>query len=605
MKHNRMNRRQFVTASVSGAISTTLAGSHQGVKLKQSEPKRMPSAGWIVRSDMSQSGPPAAFSRTFEKDRWQLIDYETEEGIKGTMASAFPEHRCCELSLPLHATGPHKIYLGINYTKIHYDEYSPYGLLEVKLTGDPGFRRVTAEFGTMLADGSPKLGVNNFNYKSIQEAYWKTAVLTGESLIFRQPEYPYNRPEHANITNLAYVKLVPLNEDESRQWKESIPTDETRRLAIIFCTGQFTGHTSGSYTFHPTSQEWFKNEFVPYAGSDIKILIFEAMRGNYCLFRTKIGDVGTEDNRWRQEWRDPLAEFTRLAHDNGMKIFASMRMIGPQYPMNRAPIGWARHYWRHREWTKLDRDGVPLTNLSLAFPGVRQYWLSLLREALAYGIDGIQLHLNRANPFVFFEEPVVRSFQTKYGTDPRGLPENDHRWHQHCAGFVTQFVREVRSLLDERPGRELGTTIYGEPHKYDKDKTPYHPIRYCCDVETWLREGLVNYVMPSPSIKTELLQKWRGLAGDRVHLWPDLMPRTQLPENYARLAGKYYEAGADGLCLWDGERRPAHISEWAAVQQLGHKDLLGRLARQAPSYYRRIPLKYLAGFSVQESFHDG
>src|SRR5262249_22297860 len=156
---------------------------------------------------------------------------------------------------------------------------------------------------------------------------------------------------------------------------------------------------------------------------------------------------------------------------NGMKIFTSMRMIGPQYPMNRAPIAWARHYWRHREWTKRDRDGVPLTNLSLAFPGVRQYWLGLLREALAYGVAGVQLHWNRATPFVFFEEPVVQSFQTKYGTDPRTLPEHDQRWQSHCAGFVTQFVREVRSLLDERPGRELGVTVYGEPHKYDNDKT--------------------------------------------------------------------------------------------------------------------------------------
>jgi len=78
-----------------------------------------------------------------------------------------------------------------------------------------------------------------------------------------------------------------------------------------------------------------KNEFEPYANSDIKLLIFEAMRGNYCLFKTSLGDMGTEDNLWRDEWVEPLAEFTRLAHSDGMKIFASMRMIGPQFPTNR------------------------------------------------------------------------------------------------------------------------------------------------------------------------------------------------------------------------------------------------------------------------------
>jgi hypothetical protein len=33
------------------------------------------------------------------------------------------------------------------------------------------------------------------------------------------------------------------------------------------------------------------------------------------------------------------------------------------------------------------------------------------------------------------------------------------------------------------------------------------------------------------------------------------MPRAQTAASYARLAKKYYEAGADGLCFWDGERR--------------------------------------------------
>jgi hypothetical protein len=170
---------------------------------------------------------------------------------------------------------------------------------------------------------------------------------------------------------------------------------------------------------------------------------------------------------------------------------------------------------------------------------------------------------------------------------------------------VTGYLHEVRRLIDEKPGRELAITIYGEPTKYDAVKKNFHPLRYQCDVETWIRDHLVNYVMPSPFIDLALVTKWRALGGDRLHIWPDLMPRGQMPASYAKLAQRYYAAGADGVCLWDGERRAARLSEWAAVQRLGHRKELDQLVAEAPSFYRRMPLKYLGGFSVRESFHDG
>ena len=165
--------------------------------------------------------------------------------------------------------------------------------------------------------------------------------------------------------------------------------------------------------------------------------------------------------------------------------------------------------------------------------------------------------------------------------------------------------RETRALLDEKSGRELAVLFYGEPHKYDHDDSAFHPIRYQCDIETWLQQGLVDYLMPSPRLPLDQLRKWREMAGDSVHIWPDLMPRTQPGEAYAKLAQSYYDAGADGFCIWDGERRPPHISEWATVQRLGHRELLPELMVDAKTHYRRVPLRTLDGLSAKESFHDG
>ncbi len=610
MTQGILNRRDFIKTSMTGSVAaSSLTGSIAATEVETGETSVSNAAavppGAIYRADMSRCHPASALTRKFERDRWQLLDYETEEGIKGVMATARPEHRCVQLTLPLDVSGLHHIYLGINYTKASYTEFSPYGQLEVKLTGDIGFRNVAAETGTKLPNGDPKIGDGQNLYKAIQETYWKTADLSGQSLVFRQPREIYRRPELAHFANLTYVRLVPLDEDGKRRWDEIQPADDTRRGAIIYCTGNFTGHTSGTYTFHPTDEQWIRDDFAPYVGSDIKLFIFEALRGNFAVYRTKIADIGTEDNRWQENWVDPLAVYTRLAHENGLKILASMRMIGAQYPMNREPISWARHYWRMRQWAKRDRQGIPLTGLSIAFPEVRQYWLSLLRETLAYGTDGVAIYLNRGAPFVYYEEPVVRSFQEKYGLDPRTVPTSDSRWQTHCARFMSQFLREIRKLVDEKPGRELGVTISGQTGEYDKDSSRYDPIRYGCDIETWLHERIVDYLMPSPYVDPELLRKWRRIGGPGVHLWPDLMPRTQMPHDYAALAKKYYEAGADGYCVWDGERRQQRISEWASVQRLGHRNLLDRIIAEGPSYHRKVYLKYFAGFSVEMSFLDG
>ena len=560
----------------------------------------------VILSDMSLCTPGDRLTNDFADGCWQLTEYETVDGVKGVMATTDGSHDSGELTLPLNLNGPHRIFLGINYTKPQEVGWSSYGELAVKLSGDFGYSRVGPENMRQHAGHIPsKMGVMNEIFKSIQEAYWKTGDLTGKSLIFGQPGPPYNRPEDLGFSNLSYVKLVPLNDEEVQAWNEEKPTDATRNLAQLFCTGQLTGHTAGTYTFHPTSEQWFRDEMVPLLDSDFGILVFEALRGSYASYRTKIGYLGTEADEWEEGWIDPVETFTRLCHENGLKMFVSMRMISAQYPMNRAPIARAKHYFERPQFAKRDRKGRPATGLSLAYPEVRDYWLSLFRETLEYGIDGIQLHLNRANPFVMYEEPVVKAFREEYGEDPRDLPESDPRYLALQAGFTTQFIREVRALLDEAPDRELAVTFYGAPHKYDKDRGPYHPIRYNCDIEGWIEEGLVDYLMPSPKISLDLLREWRKLAGDRVHIWPDLMPRTQPAEMYAQLARDYYEAGADGFCCWDGERRPQRISEWAAVRRLGHRDQLDQIIADGPGWYRKVDLEMLGGYSVQESFHDG
>jgi hypothetical protein len=278
-------------------------------------------------------------------------------------------------------------------------------------------------------------------------------------------------------------------------------------------------------------------------------------------------------------------------------------MIGASYPMTLAPIGRARYFWERLQWTKRDKEGTPTTNLSLAYPEVRDYWLSLLREALDnYDLDGLTIYLHRFKPFVLYEAPVVEAFQARYGDDPRRLPEDDPRWIAHCSGYVTAFLRDVRRLLQEKPGRELAVTFYGYPSKYDTFAR-FDPIYYTCDVDTWLREGLVEYLWTVQGFIPELISHWRALS-PTVRIWPDLMPRSQPGEDFARLAQQAYAAGADGFILNDSERRAPHISEWAVESRLGHRELLDDFIAEAPAYYRRRLIKTLGGFATRYSYNN-
>ncbi len=559
----------------------------------------------IYLSNLSLSQPVESLTRDFVEGRWQLIDYETMEGLKGTMVNAMPGQDCGRLQLLLKVEGPHKVFLGINYSNSRDSRRTSPCRLEVRLSGDYGYRRVGADSGTEQENKSSiDSDIANDVQRSIQEFYWKTTNLKGKLLELRQPRDPYNSSSTGPVANLSYVKLIPLSPVEQETWEQETANEDSRKLGFTLGASQFSDNAGGSDTFHPTDEEWFRDELVPILDTDFGLLIFDALCGARRNYPSKIGHLGREPEPWQDDWLDPLKTFTRLCHQRDLKIFAGMRMTSAPFPMSHTKHDWAADFREDLRFAKRDRNGYPTTGLSIAFHEVREYWLSLLREALEYEVDGIQLHLNRSTPFVMYEDPVVNTFRRQFGEDPRDLPDRDPRFIAHCAEIVTQFVREARALVHEKEHRELGVTVHGKPHRRDSDQLNFNPIRYNCDVEDWLREGLIDYLMPSPAIDLGTLKKWRQIGGEKVHLWPNLSSPGRSPESCVDLAKQYYFAGADGFSVWDGERRSTRTSEFAALQCLGRKKLLGRIGQEGPSWYRRVPLRYLMGYSVADSFHE-
>ena len=589
--------------------------------MKSTERSRSPAT--VVLSDLSVCQPATHLSRERERGRWSLVDYETEDGVAGTMVFAYPNEGTGELALPIDVRGHYRVHVGINYQRVpggdllHHSPWPIYGQVQLKLDGDPGFTRFALEVGWKVDSGwklkggmegevgGSRVGKSMQIYLSIQETFWRVHEFTGPTrLTIAGMEAPYSDEAGSRLANLAYIKLIPVSAEEKADWDRLQPRPETRRIAVTWCSGMLTGHAIGSAMYHPTSLDWFRDEMTPFAGTDVGVFVFECIRGNLCAYHSRIGDIAPPANNWNPDWIDPLAAFRDLAREQGMKIFAALRMMGRGLPMVDAPIGRASFVVSHPEWARCDRDGSPTNNVSLAFPEVRRHWLSLLREALDYGIDGVMIYFHRGQPFALFEQPVVDDFTEQFGEDPRKLPMDDPRLLRHWSTYVTRFLRDVRALVDEKPGRQLAVSVYGKPYKFDQ-VVEFDPIRYNCDVDTWIREGLIDYLMPTPTVEPGLIRRWRDLAGDQLHIWPDLQPRVMPGEVSVPMMREFYEAGADGVAMWDAERRPPHASHWAVMRHLGHREQLDLLEKLSGGLHRRVPFRRLAGYSAAFSYKDG
>ena len=574
----------------------------------------------IYYADMSRCLPASSLSRQQKSGCWYLVDYTTQGGMKGITMYAPPEDEAPPVSLPIEQQGWYSIYIGVNYHRSQEQTGdSPTGFVRVKLETDGSYTEIGSEVLLLTAkDIYPsKMGIlRDFVmlhkvWNSIYEVYWKSVNLDGQKIIIAPP-----KPQ-SQVANLAWVRLVPLSEDEVDLLRIDTPTDKTRNLAACYCLSDLTGNTAGNDPYHPTEEGYIKDKIEPFRDSDFRIMLWEGNRGDACVYPTKIARM-SEDDRWNPEWIDPLRVGIDYGHECGMEVFYSQRMAGVGPPIKRTPLQVNRFAQAHQQFAIRDAEGFPATNLSVAFPEVRQRWISLLREGVEYGVDGVHLNLNRSTPFVLYEEPSLTSFMEKTGQDPRELPFDDKRWCQHRADFVTQFFREIRQMLKEE-GDKKGRTLSFAVTYY------FHPtaLYWAMDPPKWVKEGLVDYLMPQLDfIRTnalmpdplalpfpKVLSMVKNLAkiteDTDVKIYPDVFRRETPGEVYAKEAADLYRAGADGFSFWSSEMRAYRASEMAVLRRLGHRDQLKRYADEAPGYWRLVPLKNLAGISGYYSYSDG
>jgi hypothetical protein len=204
---------------------------------------------------------------------------------------------------------------------------------------------------------------------------------------------------------------------------------------------------------------------------------------------------------------DSLAAAVAYGHEIDLKIHAWVSI-------NEDDHGWG---WRSRfaknnpQFRWIRRNGKPYrSQMSFAFPEVRDYKLGIIDEMLAYPIDGLFIDWIRTgdvrdNPQTDangvadsgYEEPNVRAFREQYGQNPTEIGNGDERWCRVRAEPQTIFMRGLRERA-KRKNVPVNAMV-GHPWHYRGHLDPIagNLRGLLLDASTWAAEGLIDAVVPA------------------------------------------------------------------------------------------------------------
>jgi len=538
----------------------------------------------VYITDLDKCKPNTVFHNNFSKDKWRIIDYETER-LSGKMLAASPEAKVPEIYYNLNKKGWHAVFLGI---------YGPTRRvmsdgIKVRLSYDDSRELITPEVGGL-------------NFPIIDEVFWKYADLEDQDIYFSHPEGGMQRG-----TYIAYIKIIPLTDKERRKVIENRNDPKTKRLI---------GMNDGFGIFYkkkPVSEEDIIEDIIPYKDTDFEKLYWCMGTGaDVCTYPTKVGEMfganveafprpGDRNiyeslNILNKKNINPIKTVIKYSKKINLKIYISLRMGAFACNAPWDEIFTGQFYKNNPNWRCMDRNGIEITRMSYAYQGVQDKMIELLMEIASYQPDGISLLFNRGGPFLLYEEPLVKGFIKKTGKDPRLLDEDNIKWLRYRAKFMTNFISDLRKHLDNN--------IKISAHVLNNKK---ENLFYGLDLNSWLKKDLVDELVAYPwqidhkEGKEVDINYYNDLVkGSKCKLYLEVMPRSMKPSQYLEKAINYYENGADGLCFWDTFNRHPKRREWSMIRRLGHKENLNKYVNEENVFYKSVKIKSINKIRVDK-----
>jgi len=253
---------------------------------------------------------------------------------------------------------------------------------------------------------------------------------------------------------------------------------------------------------------------------------------SYCLFTAGWSDIPSSKITDLFPWRppgmdgegiDPLKVLIDRCHHHGMEFIADIRM-NDRHGQRHGVLS------KHPEWIMLGSAN------DYAIEEVRNTMLAVTKEVLdGYQVDGIEYDYMR----------WCHMFKPGEGR------KNAH--------LLTDFTRKTRMLLDEAAKRRACDRLeFGV--RVPQNIAECNHLGF--DLATWIKEGLVDYVVPSDFMHSDMNMRTDDFAnlakGTNCKIYPAIHNRISLdgPNEHYRLmslanfraaAQNFYAFGADGV----------------------------------------------------------
>ncbi|MBL9117208.1 MAG: hypothetical protein JNJ83_19535 [Verrucomicrobiaceae bacterium] len=547
----------------------------------------------LVLTDLSQVQPKEALITGKRlKGKWKMIPFETAQ-MKGTALSIYSATNPPVVRLPLTPKGWHAVYVGLATTSGGFNIGG--NGIKAKLSDEPVFKRL-----------ANNLALLENRRAVIQECFLTVAELKGQSVeIAPLPGLP---------ATVCYVKAVPVTEAEVK--RALAPSKHRTSIAT------FDGH-SWIWPFRPTTAEELAEEFRGFEGTDIGKWWFQVTGSDLVCYPSKVGTYpgeGTVDfpNGTYGVYTKSLETLFKKGI-NPLKVARdAAKAQGAEFHVMLRPGGWvgsmpyeetfnSKFYYQHPEWRCYDKDGTPTFYMSYAVPEVRRQLLEVFRETLELQPEGVGFVFNRGMPLMLWEDAFCERFKQMHNADAKSVEDDDPRIHATRAAIMTEFMLEVRALLDETAKKQNRTERYKiSLGTFAKEADNQ---RWGLDLPQWIKLGLVDdlattwfayhtsFTKTPGQIDMEYYQ--RITQGTNTKAYPMIIAwKTGKPKELSQKAAAYLVKGAPGIAIWDPqvqkgwpEGSPGNVFD--VLGHLGHRDDLLRWAKQGPPTPLSIPLTRL------------
>ena len=253
---------------------------------------------------------------------------------------------------------------------------------------------------------------------------------------------------------------------------------------------------------------------------------------------------------------DPIKLLQVACRENNIRF--ALCFTPESYYAQLAYIFNGKFYFDHPEYRVTPASGILPISLSFAYPQVRDFYISILKEVLAYKPDSLMIEFHRTPPFFGFDEPVRKIYTERYGECKLSDYMNPN-WQKIQCEIMTDFIGKVRKAIDE-----VNPKIHFE---VSFDCLEYY--KQGLDVQTWLKNGWIDLISP-------------GFAHVGYEKYFPLGPFNKMVAASSRkcLIFPRIECGIMGKDPTPDSEKGLEIIEYKGVSDNMHKKILADFSRE-------------------------